>query len=142
MAIVNKVDLKHKVGLHTSIKYQIVTYCFFNGITISKSDLEFLAILARNPNIEISKFCNLLTDLTIFKSSQSARNAISKAEKKLLINKKGKNKSMLGNIAKRTYNGYAKSESITENIKQMTTALEQLEKDILNKKKFKENKNG
>ena len=49
---------------------------------------------------------------------------------------------MLGNIAKRTYNGYAKSESITENIKQMTTALEQLEKDILNKKKFKENKNG
>jgi len=53
-----------------------------------------------------------------------------------------KNKSMLGNIAKRTYNGYAKSESITENIKQMTTALEQLEKDILNKKKFKENKNG
>tara|TARA_R110001606_G_scaffold165432_3_gene309897 strand:- start:429 stop:809 length:381 start_codon:yes stop_codon:yes gene_type:complete len=95
MAIVNKVDLKHKVGLHTSIKYQIVTYCFFNGITISKSDLEFLAILARNPNIEISKFCNLLTDLTIFKSSQSARNAISKAEKKLLIDKKGNNKKTI-----------------------------------------------
>ena len=95
MAIVNKVDLKHKVGLHTSIKYQIVTYCFFNGITISKSDLEFLAILAKNPNIEISKFCNLLTDLTIFKSSQSARNAISKAEKKLLINKKGNNKKTI-----------------------------------------------
>jgi hypothetical protein len=95
MAIVNKVDLKHKVGLHTSIKYQIVTYCFFNGITISKSDLEFLAVLARNPNIEISKFCNILTDLTIFKSSQSARNAISKAEKKLLIDKKGNNKKTI-----------------------------------------------
>ena len=108
MAIVNKVDLKHKVGLHTSIKYQIVTYCFFNGITISKSDLEFLAILAKNPNIEISKFCNLLTGLTIFKSSQSARNAINKITKKKLILKKGNNKKTISinNIINVQTDGY------------------------------------
>ena len=47
---------------------------------------------------------------------------------------------MLGNIAKRTYNGYAKSESITENIKQMTKALKQLEEDKENKKNFKAKK--
>ena len=46
-------------------------------------------------------------------------------------------KSMLGNIAKRTYNGYAKSENITENIIEMEIALKQLEKDILTKKEFK-----
>jgi len=46
-------------------------------------------------------------------------------------------KSMLGNIAKRTYNGYAKSENITSNILEMERALKQLEKDILNKKEFK-----
>ena len=48
-----------------------------------------------------------------------------------------KNKSMLGNIAKRTYNGYVKSENITENITQMEIALKQLEEDILKKKQFK-----
>ena len=35
MAIVNKVDLKMKVDIDLSIKYQIITYCFFNNILIS-----------------------------------------------------------------------------------------------------------
>ena len=52
-----------------------------------------------------------------------------------------KNKSMLGNIAKRTYNGYAKSESIIENINKITTALNQLEEDLLKKNNFKNKKN-
>jgi nucleoid DNA-binding protein len=48
-----------------------------------------------------------------------------------------KNKSTLGNLAKRTYNGYAQSESIQNNIEQMSKALEQMEADILSKKEFK-----
>ena len=52
-----------------------------------------------------------------------------------------KNKSMLGNIAKRTYNGYAKSENIIENIEQMTNAFNQLEENIKLKKDFKSKKN-
>ena len=51
-----------------------------------------------------------------------------------------KNKSILGNIAKRTYNGYAKSENIIENITQMSNALEQMEQNILNKTEFKKKK--
>ena len=95
MAIVNKVDLKLKVNINTTIKYQIVSFCFFENILISKSDLDFLAELAKNPKIEISKFCILLTELNIFKSSQSARNAISKAEKKNLVTKTGNNKKTI-----------------------------------------------
>ena len=79
MAIVNKVDFKLKVEI----------------TLISNSDLDFLAVLAKNPKIEISKFCILLTELNIFKSSQSARNAISKAEKKGLVNKNGNNKKTI-----------------------------------------------
>jgi|TARA_R100000935_G_scaffold3572_3_gene9031 hypothetical protein len=95
MAIVNKVDLKLKVNINTTIKYQIVSFCFFENILISNSDLEFLAALAKNPEIEISKFCIMLTELNIFKSSQSARNAISKAEKKNLVTKTGNNKKTI-----------------------------------------------
>ena len=51
-----------------------------------------------------------------------------------------KNKSLLGNIAKRTYNGFAKSEDIQNNILQMEKAMAQLEQDISNKKKFRNEK--
>ena len=95
MAIVNKVDLKHQVSLSLSIKYQIVTYCFFNNIRISNSDLEFLTRLARSKDIEMTKFCQETVDQNIFKSSQSARNAVTKAEKKNLLIKKGNNKKTI-----------------------------------------------
>lgn len=95
MAIVNKVDLKMKVDIDLSIKYQIITYCFFNNILISNSDLKFLAELSKNRNIELTKFCLKLVEDEIFKSPQSARNAISKAERKKLIVKKGNNKKTI-----------------------------------------------
>jgi hypothetical protein len=95
MAIVNKVDLKLKVSLDNVIKYQILTYCFFEDITISNSDLAFLTVLAKNPKMEIAGFCILLTELNIFKSPQSARNALSKAEKKNLVTKNGNNRKTI-----------------------------------------------
>lgn len=95
MALVNKVDLKLRVELNTSIKYQIVTYCFFNDILISNSDLKFLSELGKAGKIELTKFCTDLVKENIFKSSQSARNAITKAEKKGLLSKQGINKKTI-----------------------------------------------
>ena len=95
MAIVNKVDLKHQVDINVSIKYQIVTYCFFNDTLISNSDLKFLMELAKSGKVELTKFCNNLVDQGIFKSPQSARNAVTKAEKKNLLTKEGINKKTI-----------------------------------------------
>ena len=95
MAIVNKVDLKHQVDINVSIKFQIVTYCFFNNTLISNSDLKFLTELAKVQEIELTKFCSDAVSKGIFKSSQSARNAITKAEKKNLLIKKGHNKKTI-----------------------------------------------
>jgi len=95
MALVKKVDLKLKVNIDTSIKYQILTYCFFNDILLNNSDLKFLCELAKNNNVELTKFCLDLVKQEIFKSPQSARNAITKAEKKGLLSKKGTNKKTI-----------------------------------------------
>jgi|SRR6056300_985618 hypothetical protein len=95
MALVKKVDLKLKVNIDTSIKYQILTYCFFNDISLNNSDLKFLCELAKNNNVELTKFCLDLVKQEIFKSPQSARNAITKAEKKGLLSKKGTNKKTI-----------------------------------------------
>lgn len=95
MALVNKVEKKIKTSKESVIKYQILTYCFFNGIQISNSDLDCLTELAQNQDIELTRFCDLITEKQIFKSSQSARNAVTKASKKLLISKTGKNKKTI-----------------------------------------------
>lgn len=95
MAIVNKVDQKAKVDIDTTIQYQIMTYCFFNKIQISNADLLCLAELAKQGEVELTLFCNDVTDLGIFKSPQSARNAITKASKKQLVVKNGKNKKKI-----------------------------------------------
>ena len=52
-------------------------------------------LLKKNRNIELTKFCLKLVEDKIFKSPQSARNAISKAERKKLIVKKGNNKKTI-----------------------------------------------
>ena len=95
MALVNKVDFKTQVNLDVSIKYQILTYCFFNDVLISHTDLKFLCELAKNPGIELTKFCIYLTDKKIFKSQQSARNAINKIAGKGLVIKSGNNKKTI-----------------------------------------------
>ena len=95
MAIVKKVDLKLKVNIDESIKYQTLTYCFFNDILVTNSDLKFLCELSKTPNIELTKFCVQLVSMNIFKSPQYARNAITKAEKKGLLSKSGNNKKTI-----------------------------------------------
>jgi hypothetical protein len=95
MALVNNVGLQLKVDKDKCIQYQLVTYCFFENILISNSDLKFLTELSKNNGVELTKFCISLVDQGIFKSPQSARNAITKAEKKNLITKDGVNKKTI-----------------------------------------------
>ena len=95
MTEVKKVDKRIKSTIDTTIQYQILTYCFFNDIQISNSDLKCLSELAKNNDIEITKFCELATSKNIFKSCQSARNAITKATRKKLVTKVGKNKKTI-----------------------------------------------
>ena len=95
MALVNKVDFKLKTDMDTVIRYQILSYCFFNDILVTGSDLKFLCELSKTPDIELTKFCLKIVSMNIFKSPQSARNAITKAEKKGLLIKKGNNKKTI-----------------------------------------------
>jgi|TARA_R100000084_G_scaffold109169_1_gene74381 hypothetical protein len=95
MALVNKVDKRIKVTVNDAIEYQIMTHCFFNNIQISNSDLKCLTQLAKDGETELTLFCKNIAVVDIFKSPQSARNAITKAAKKNLITKKGKNKKTI-----------------------------------------------
>ena len=79
MAIVNKVEKRVKVNRDNVIKFQIST-----------SDLNCLTELAKRESIDLTNFCETISEQLIFKSPQSCRNAIQKAKRKDLVVKDGK----------------------------------------------------
>jgi hypothetical protein len=95
MAIVNQVDKKVKMDKWEIVKYQILTHCYLNKIQVSESDLDCLTYLAIEGDQELTSFCNKAHINKIFSSTQSVRNCLTKAEKKNLIVKEGKNKKKI-----------------------------------------------
>ena len=89
MAVVRKIEKKIKTNREKLIKYQILTYCFFKDIKVSSTELELLFELSNNDGIEMNNLCEHLSEKKIYGTKQSARNAITKAEKKTLIIKGG-----------------------------------------------------
>ena len=95
MAIVNQVDKKVKLSKWEIVKYQILTHCYLNKILVSDADLDCLTYLAIEGDQELTLFCNKAYTKDIFSSTQSVRNCLTKAEKKNLIKKEGKNKKKI-----------------------------------------------
>jgi hypothetical protein len=95
MAIVNQVDKRVKMSTWEIVKYQILTHCYINKITVSEADLNCLTYLAIEGDQELTNFCNKAHTKDIFSSTQSVRNCLTKAEKKHLITKEGKNKKKI-----------------------------------------------
>jgi hypothetical protein len=95
MAEVTKITKKIRTSLDKTLKYQILTYCFFNDIQISNADLNCLALLGLLGEHELTDFCKIAVTNDVFKSPQSARNAVNKATKKGLISKNGNSKKSI-----------------------------------------------
>lgn len=95
MAVVNQVDKKARLDKFKIIQYQILTYCFLSDIVLSLSELICLSMLAIDGEQELNTFCQKMHALSIFKSSQTVRNTISKAEKNNLVIKEGRSKKKI-----------------------------------------------
>lgn len=95
MALVNQINKKVRMNKWDIVKYQLLTHCYLNKITISDSDLDCLTYLTIEGDQELTTFCNKAHTKEIFSSTQSVRNCLTKAEKKDLIKKEGKNKKKI-----------------------------------------------
>jgi len=95
MAVVNQVDKKAKLDKFTIVQYQILTHCFLTGIVLSSAELTCLSMLALEGEQELNSFCQKMHSMSIFKSAQTVRNTISKAEKNKLVVKEGKSKKRI-----------------------------------------------
>jgi hypothetical protein len=95
MALVNQVGKKVKMTKWDIVKYQLLTHCYINKISVSEADLNCLTYLALEGDQELTNFCSKAHGREIFSSIQSVRNCLTKAEKKQLIKKEGKNKKKI-----------------------------------------------
>jgi hypothetical protein len=97
MAKVNRIEKKAVMPKWDLIKFQILTYCYLNKITVSEAEINCLTLLSLNEPVVLTDFCFDVSDEQpwIFKSSQSVRNAINKCEKKNLVVKENKNKKLV-----------------------------------------------
>lgn len=107
-------DLADKVGVHQSVVDDFIAF-YYAKVRSNLSSLVF-------PRINVDGLGTFYL----------RKGKLDKAIKK--------NKSILGNLAKRTYVGFAKSEDIQTNIVQMEKAMKQMELDIIKKKKFRSEK--
>jgi hypothetical protein len=97
MALVNQVQKKVKMPKWDVVKFQILTHCYVNKIAMSESDLNCLTLLSFNQPIELTHFCYDASseEEPIFKSPQTVRNCINKAEKNGLVLKDDANKKVI-----------------------------------------------
>jgi len=109
-----KKGIADEVGVHQSVVDDFLTF-YYAKLRFKLSNLEF-------PRIHVDGLGTFYLRKT-------------KLDKSV---KRGK--SILGNLAKRTYSGFAKSEDIQNDIEQMEKALEQMEADILTKIKIQREK--
>ena len=109
-----KKGIADEVGVHESVVDDFISF-YFGKLRSKLSNLEFPRVYVQG--------------LGTF---HLRKNKLEKAIKK--------NKSILGNLTKRTYVGFAKSEDIQNNIIQMEKAMKQMEEDIMKKKKFRNEK--
>jgi hypothetical protein len=97
MALVNQVQKRVKMPKWNVVKFQILTHCYINNILVSESDLNCLTLLSFNQPVELTNFCYDASSEEdwIFKSPQTVRNAINKAEKNGLVIKDTANKKLI-----------------------------------------------
>lgn len=57
MALVNQVQKRVRMPKWDIVKFQILTHCYINRVTMSDSDLDCLTLLSFNQPIELSNFC-------------------------------------------------------------------------------------
>lgn len=97
MALVNQVQKRVRMPKWDIVKFQILTHCYINRVTMSDSDLDCLTLLSFNQPIELSNFCLDASSEEdwIFKSPQTVRNSVNKSEKNGLIVKDSTNKKII-----------------------------------------------
>jgi hypothetical protein len=101
MTKLHLVEKKVRMSKEDIIRYQIITHCYINHITLSTTDIDCLVLLGSFGSIELTDFCKKVADIRLDEklkewqndktkkrpeaSPQTIRNSVFKLEKMNLI---------------------------------------------------------
>jgi hypothetical protein len=77
------------LSLFDIVRYQMHFYCFMNNVRMAPAQLDTLAYLGLWGEMNISDFCQQITDLELFTNPQTVRNFVIKCVKDGYIVRKG-----------------------------------------------------
>jgi hypothetical protein len=66
MAQVNVVNKQVQMTRDDVIKFQLITHCYINHITISELELDCLVYLGVTGESELTEFCNIMAEKRLF----------------------------------------------------------------------------
>jgi hypothetical protein len=92
---VTQVQKKLRMSREGIIRFQLLVYCHLNKIPMSEAEIECLTLLGIEGESGLAEFCSSISDRQIFKTPQTVRNTIAKAEEHGLILKQGKSKKRI-----------------------------------------------
>lgn len=109
MAKFNVVDKQVKMELDEIIRFQLITHCHIEKISLSELDLECLAYLGKLGKAELTEFCDDMAQIRLEAklkklepdqkkpeaSPQTIRNVLLRAEKENLIKKEGRSRKTI-----------------------------------------------
>tara|TARA_B100001173_G_C15666469_1_gene411768 strand:+ start:216 stop:584 length:369 start_codon:yes stop_codon:yes gene_type:complete len=110
-----KQEIAKEVGVHPKVVEDFITF-YYSKVRKALSTLEYPRVLVDGLG-------------TFFIRKGKLEKAIKR------------NKSMLGNLKKRTYKGYEKTYAINQKLEEMESAIRIIDKNIESKKEFKRIKN-
>lgn len=70
-------------------------YFFFKDISFSDSELNCLVVLSAHGKSNLAEFCDMITKKHVFKTAQTVRNFLSKAQEMNVVIKEGSSKKTI-----------------------------------------------
>lgn len=95
MSLVNLIQKKARMSVPEIIRFQLMLHCYLKDLPVSGADLDCFAALATQGEVELTEFCIDVSVSGIFKSPQSVRNCIARAEKLGIVTKSGKGRKKI-----------------------------------------------
>jgi hypothetical protein len=92
MPVVHTIQKRGQLNKTDVVRFQLLTFCFFQGLSLTENELACLVQLALQGTVELNGFCTAVYEQQLYASPQTVRNLLTKFERLKLVVKEGRSR--------------------------------------------------
>jgi hypothetical protein len=92
MPVVHTIQKRGQLVKADVVRFQLLTFCFFQGLSLTENELACLVQLALKGAVELNGFCKDVHEQQLYASPQTVRNLLTKFERLKLVVKEGRSR--------------------------------------------------